>query len=187
MAVKLGWWRMMKAFDHGIWSLNISLSTEIQLSVLYTLPVFAYGTDVWVAWTHLISGACGTSSTSRTQPMSVIPSPHKNWPATNYQHLSNRDDSNSLATWLELTKLKITTMHNEHLLTYVQIAEDSQEAALTRLGRDDDLKHLNFWLHTNKHKIVHCGCRTMETAMFYYSCSGYPTWWWWTYSTGIIY
>jgi len=84
-------------------------------------------------WMHLNSGVYSTFSPSRVQPMSVILKSARELDSLRLQHSSSRDDSNCSAMLPELTKLKITTVHCEHLSTHL-VTGDGRQDVLVRPG-----------------------------------------------------
>ena len=131
----------MKILDRDLWKSCISLPSKIRLqNFIHHLcdhvwcrclePDSGIVRDVCMRST---SSAYGTFSASRIQLMSVILK--SAWELGSFwlQNSSSRDDSNCLAMLPELAKLKITSVHCEHLSTHL-VTGDGREDALIRPG-----------------------------------------------------
>jgi len=135
--------------------------------------------DVWM---HATSGACGTFSTSRIQPMSVsiILKFDRELNSLQLWHSLSRDDSKCLVMLPKLTKLKITAVHCEHLSTHL-VTGDGREDALVTPGYELSVMILNMSTMIYTQLIVKCKIILYVGRLWKQPCShsGYATWWWW--------
>jgi len=94
--------------------------------------------------------------------------------------IKSRDDSNCLAMLPELTKLKVTAVHCEHLSTHL-VTGDGRQDALVRPGYklSATISNISNVVYTQlivKCKIVLYGGRSWKQLC---SHSGCVTWWLW--------